>query len=111
MEAVEFFVELPKIWATFKYVYLTVLCLAILQIYFAMFAAPLNRIWGITANGPLVWLMIMHVGAPLILNPNAYPSEWTSHLKPYLKKCYVWAGDMLGLSRRKKKRKYRILDD
>ncbi|CCG81821.1 Putative uncharacterized protein [Taphrina deformans PYCC 5710] len=84
LEAQSFFVELPKIWHTFKYVYLTIFLLVVMQVYFACFAAPLDRIWGITANGPLIWVLVMHAFAPLILNPNAYPSEWSSALRPYI---------------------------
>lgn len=71
--------------------YLTIFLLAVMQVYFACFAQPLDRIWGVTANGPLIWLMTMHAIAPLILNPNAYPSEWTSDVKPHFRRAYQWA--------------------
>lgn len=89
------------VWSKFKYIYLVLILLTIMQIYFAVFAQPLDRIWSVTANLPLIWLMVMHAISPLILNPNAYPSEWTSDIKPNVKRA---AAFMSRLFRRVKQR-------
>lgn len=72
LEQVDFFVELPMIWAKFKYIYLTVVLLAAMQVYMSVFAAPLDRIGNLTANGPLIWLMVMRMTHSLLLLISRY---------------------------------------
>jgi hypothetical protein len=90
VEEGDFFSEVPKIWVKYKWVWAICFLLILLQIYLAIFAAPMDRIWSITANLPLLWLIVMHIVSPLILNPNAYPSEWHSDVKPQVKRLVAW---------------------
>ncbi|BFZ56758.1 hypothetical protein PYCC9005_003806 [Savitreella phatthalungensis] len=82
LEQSDFLTELPRIWRDFKYVYATCVLLALMQIYFAYFARPIDRIATITANLPLSWLLIMHAIMPLALNSSSYASEWHSEMWP-----------------------------
>lgn len=66
------------IWAKFKYIYLTIAVLSLLQIYFAVFAAPLDKIWSITANGPLVWLMVMRKSKLFLTHPFSFSAPSVS---------------------------------
>ena len=75
--------------------------LALLQVYLALFAPPMDRIWSVTANLPLIWLMVMHVVSPLILNPNAYPSEWHSDLKPQVRRLVAWTAHVFRVVKKK----------
>lgn len=81
LESGTFASELPKIWARFKYMYGILLVLTILQIYLVVLAPDKWKIWGLTSNLPLLFMMAMHAIMPFALNQNSYASEWQGDLK------------------------------
>lgn len=90
VEAGSFTTEVPKIWARFKWVYLILLVLSALQIYLAIGVSSKYAIHGLTSNGPLVFMMIMHAVMPFALNPNSYGSEWQGDLKASIRSASAW---------------------
>lgn len=81
LESGTFASEVPKIWARFKWMYALILLLSALQIFMAVGVSTKYAIHGITANGPLSFLLIMHAAMPFALNPNSYASEWQADTK------------------------------
>lgn len=90
VESGTFLSELPKIWSRFKWVYTLVGVLAALQVVLAV-AVPVKwQILGLTSNGPLVFMMIMHVVMPFALNSNSYASEWQAEFKGTVVRLQKW---------------------
>ncbi|ORY80973.1 glycosyl transferase family group 2-domain-containing protein [Protomyces lactucae-debilis] len=90
LEAGDFKSELPKIWKAFKGIYFVMAILAALQIVLAVVVPVKYRILSITANGPLIFLMLMHSIMPLILSPNSYASEWHADAKATVHDMSTW---------------------
>lgn len=86
LEAGTFTSELPKIWARFKYMYGLLVVLALLQVGMAILVPFKYRIWGLTSNGPLLFMMAMHAAMPFALNSNSYAAEWQADLKDTIKR-------------------------
>ncbi|CCG84105.1 protein of unknown function [Taphrina deformans PYCC 5710] len=81
VESGTFASELPKIWSRFKWVYAIIAALVALQVVLAV-AVPVKwQIFGLTSNGPLCFMLIMHAVMPFALNSNSYASEWQADFK------------------------------
>ncbi|KAK6355321.1 hypothetical protein TWF696_004431 [Orbilia brochopaga] len=64
-----FWIEVPRILKTFKWMYLVVGTLALCVIYCAVFAPPDWRITEFTAIVPLATMIVGHLILPFALNP------------------------------------------
>ena len=92
LESGTFASELPKVWARFKWMYCFLVLLAALQIFLAVGVSSKYAIHSITANGPLVFMMLMHAIMPVALNPNSYASEWQADTKQTIREGAAWIG-------------------
>ena len=65
-----FFQEVPRIFATFKYMYLFVVLICGAMIYLSLFAPPGWEITDFTCIVPMVVVVGSHALTPLALNPS-----------------------------------------